>query len=195
VAELERVGGIDGNVSHLSVASLPGSFEPADGDLAASRVELAGAELAALARAERKARGRRRALDRSRRATNTAQYRLSKRQRQRAERRTRAGLAERRGTVPGGARTANTAGIPARAYRTDDLSAGYRLNRARLAQAAASAAEARDHRARRIAADIVGEHGAHVVGDCDIRAWFRLRGKRPRATTPGSADRRHRPRV
>jgi hypothetical protein len=185
-ADLERVGGIDGNVSNLSVASLANTLDPAEGHLAASRVELTEREVAALARAERKARDRRRTLDRSRRATNTRQYGPSVRQQKRAGRRHRAGLVERQVTVPGGARTANAAGIPRRAYRCDDLSAGYRQGRARIAQAAASAAQARDHRARRIAAAIVGEHGANlVVEDCDIRTWFRLWGKRLQATTPG----------
>jgi hypothetical protein len=185
-AGLERVGGIDGNVSNLSVVSLPDIIDPADGALASSRVEFTEQELAALARAERKARDRRRALDRSRRATNNRQYGLSQRQQARAERRKDAGLAERRVTVPGGARAANAAGVPRQAYRQDDLSAGYRRDRARIAEAAASAAEAKDHRARRIAADIVGAHGANlVVEDCDIRTWFRLWGKRLQATTPG----------
>jgi hypothetical protein len=170
--KLARVGGIDGNVSNLSVASLPDTFDPADGQLASSWVELTDAELTALARLERKARDRRRALDRSRRATNTRQYELSRRQQARAERRAKTGLAERQVTVPGGARVANAAGVPMQAYRKDTLSAGYRLDRARIAEAAA---EAKDHRARRIAAEIVGEHGAHLtVEDCDIRTWFRL---------------------
>jgi hypothetical protein len=183
---LDRVAGIDGNVSNLSIASLPDTLDPADGPLATSRVELTDAELTALARAERRTRDRRRALDRSRRATNTRQYGLSKPQQKRAERRTKAGLAERQVTVPGGARVANTAGVPKQAYRKDTLSAGYRLDRARIAEAAASAAEAKDHRARKIAAGIVGAHGAHLtVEDCDIRTWFRLWGKRLQATTPG----------
>jgi hypothetical protein len=152
-------------------------------------VELTEKELAALARAERKARGRRRALDRSRRATNTNQYGLSKRQRKRAQRRKEVGLAERQVTVPGGARAANATGVPKRAYRTDTLSAGYRQGRARIAQAAATTAEAKDHRARRIAADIVGEHGANlVVEDRDIRAWFRLWGKKPRPPPPAGSS-------
>jgi hypothetical protein len=89
-------------------------------------------------------------------------------------------------TVPGGARAANAAGVPKQAYHRDDLSAGYRRDRARIAEAAASAAVAKDHRARKIAADIVGAHGANlVVEDCDIRTWFRLWGKRLQATTPG----------
>jgi hypothetical protein len=193
-AGLERAAGIDGNVSNLSVVSLPDTLDPADGDLASSRVELTEAEVTALARAERKVRDRRRALDRSRRATNTRQYGPSQRQQARAERRKNTGLAERQVTVPGGARVANAAGVPKQAYRKDDLCAGYRLDRARIAEAAASAAEAKDHRARKIAAEIVGEHGANLtVEDCDIRTWFRLWGKRLQATTPRPPDHGDRP--
>ena len=47
--KLDRVGGIDGNVSNLSVVSLPDTLDPVDGDLTSSRVELTEAELAALA--------------------------------------------------------------------------------------------------------------------------------------------------
>jgi hypothetical protein len=50
-AGLEWVGGIDGNVSNLLVVSLPGTFDPADGQLITSRIELIGHELAALTRA------------------------------------------------------------------------------------------------------------------------------------------------
>jgi hypothetical protein len=41
-SELDRVGGIDGNVSNLSVVSLPDTFDPVDGQLATSRAELTG---------------------------------------------------------------------------------------------------------------------------------------------------------
>ncbi|MGW9030277.1 transposase [Streptomyces sp. NPDC055722] len=157
-AGLGRVGGIDGNVSNLSVVSFPDTFDPADGGIQTSRVELTAAETASLAKAQRKERGRKRALDRSRRATNPNQYEASKRQQARAERRECAGLPTRKVEVPGGARAANKTGVPKQAFRRDDLSAGYRLNRARLAEAAARAAAAKDHRARRIAERIVGEH-------------------------------------
>jgi len=64
----------------------------------------------------------------------------------------------------------NTAGIPKQAYRRQALSAGYRLNRAKLAEAAATLAAAKDHRARRIAERIITDHGANLtVEDCDIR--------------------------
>ncbi|MGI5133460.1 zinc ribbon domain-containing protein [Streptomyces sp. CA-106110] len=60
------------------------------------------------------------------------------------------------------------------------------LNRAKLAEAAATAAAAKDHRARRIAERIVGAHGVNLtVEDCDIRTWYRLWGRALQATTPG----------
>ncbi|MEU1594918.1 transposase, partial [Streptomyces sp. NPDC005708] len=185
-ADLGRVGGIDGNVSNLSVVSFADTFDPADGQVHSTRVELTDAERAALEKARRKERGRKRALDRSRRATNPGQYTPSKRQQARAERRKAAGHPERHVQVPGGARAANKAGVPKQAYRRDTLSAGYRFNRARIAEAAATAAAAKDHRARRIAEQIVADHGANlVVEDCDIRTWHRLWGKALQATTPG----------
>ncbi|MEU6657412.1 transposase, partial [Streptomyces sp. NPDC046900] len=185
-ADLGRVGGIDGNVSNLSVVSFADTFDPADGQVHSTRVELTDAERAALEKARRKERGRKRALDRSRRATNPGQYTPSKRQQARAERRKAAGHREKQVQVPGGARAANKAGVAKQAYCKDALSAGYRLNRARIAEAAATAAAAKDHRARRIAEQIVAEHGANlVVEDCDIRTWHRLWGKTLQATTPG----------
>jgi hypothetical protein len=99
-AGLERAAGTGGNVSNLSVVSLPDTLDPAGGQPATSRIELTEQEVAALARLERQARDRRRALDRSRRATNTRRYGPSKRQQQRAERRKEANLAERQVTVP-----------------------------------------------------------------------------------------------
>lgn len=186
VAALERAGGVDGNVSNLSIVSFPTKFDLADGNVEASRVELTDKERAALENARRKERGRKRALDRSRRASNPGQYASSKRQLARAERRQAAGLPERVVQTPGGARAANKAGVPKQAYRRDTLSTGYRLNRARLAEAAATAAAAKDHRARRIAERIVSRHGANLtVEDCDIRTWYRLWGKALQATTPG----------
>lgn len=185
-AGLERVGGVDGNVSNLSIVSFPATFDPAEGNVEASRVELTNEERVALEKARRRERGRKRALDRSRRAANPGQYAPSKRQQARAERRQAAGLPERDVAMPGGARAANMAGVPEQAYRRDTLSAGYRLNRARLAEAAATAASAKDHRARRIAERIVSRHGANLtVEDCDIRVWYRLWGKALQATTPG----------
>ncbi|MGW9023366.1 zinc ribbon domain-containing protein [Streptomyces sp. NPDC055722] len=185
-ATLERVGGVDGNVSNLSVVSFPATFDPSHGDVEATRVDLSDDELAALAKARRKERGRKRALDRSRRASNPTQYGPSKRQQARAERRQATGLPARSVEVPRGARAANKAGAPKQAYRRDTLSAGYRLNQARLADTAATSAAAKDHRARHIAGCIVAGHGANlIVEDCDIRTWYRRWGKALQATTPG----------
>ncbi len=64
-AELGRVGGIDGNVSNLSVVSFPDTFDPADAEIQATRAELTDTERAAVEKARRKERGRKRALDRS----------------------------------------------------------------------------------------------------------------------------------
>ncbi|MGW9029807.1 transposase, partial [Streptomyces sp. NPDC055722] len=185
-AELDRIGGVDGNVSNLSIVSFPSTFDPAHGDIEATRVELTDDELAALAKARRKERGRKRTLDRSRRASNPGQYEPSKRQQARAERRQAGGLPERTIETPRGARSANKADVPKQAYRRDTLSAGYRLNRARLAEAAATAVAAKDHRARRMAERTVAGHGANlVVEDCDIRTWYRVWGKALQVTTPG----------
>ncbi|MGI5516696.1 zinc ribbon domain-containing protein [Streptomyces sp. CA-106131] len=185
-AALERVGGVDGNVSNLSVVSFPATFDPSHGDVEATRVDLSADELAALAKARQKERGRKRALDRSRRASNPTQYGPSKRQQARAERRQATGLPARSVEVPRGARAANKAGAPKQAFRRDTLSVGYRLNRARLADTAATSAAAKDHRARRIAGSITAGHGANlIVEDCDIRTWYRRWGKALQATTPG----------
>jgi hypothetical protein len=126
-AELDRIGGVDGNVSNLSIVSFPSTFDPAHGDIEATRVELTDDELASLAKARRKERGRKRALDCSRRASNPGQYEPSKRQQARAERRQAGGLPERTIETPRGARSANKADVPKQAYRRDTLSAGYRL--------------------------------------------------------------------
>ncbi|MGI5516473.1 transposase [Streptomyces sp. CA-106131] len=56
--ELCRVGGIDGNVSSLSVVSFPDTFDPADGEVSSTRIELTDPELVALEKARRKERGR-----------------------------------------------------------------------------------------------------------------------------------------
>ncbi|MGI5133462.1 hypothetical protein [Streptomyces sp. CA-106110] len=126
-AELDRFGGVDGNVSNLSIVSFPSTFDPAHGDIEAMRVELTDDELAALANARRKERGCKRALDRSRRALNPGQYEPSKRQQARAERRQAGGLPERTIETPRGARSANKASVPQQTYRRETLSAGCRL--------------------------------------------------------------------
>ncbi|MFJ8658522.1 hypothetical protein [Streptomyces sp. NPDC093795] len=125
-------------------------------------------------------------MERSRRATNTAQYGLSKKQTRRAEQRAAKGLVPKAVTVPGGARAARVDGVPKQAFRRDRISGGYRELRARQAEAAAGGAEHRCHRARTLARQIIATHGpVLVIEDCDIRAWYRLWGKRLSQTTPG----------
>jgi hypothetical protein len=185
-AQLDRIGGVDGNVSNLSVVSFPASLAPAEGAPASSEIVLTDEEKARLEKAAKKRRGRARALERSRRATNAAQYGPSKKQQRRAERRAATGLPEKQVTTPGGARAARSDGVPKQAFRRDRISNSYREMRARQAEATASAAEYRRHRARAVAREIIAAHGpVLVVEDCDIRTWYRLWGKRLSQTTPG----------
>ncbi|MFF8376348.1 transposase [Streptomyces sp. NPDC015661] len=185
-AELDRIGGVDGNVSNLSVVSFPANLTPSTGAAVSSEIVLTDAERARLEKEAKKRRGRARALERSRRSTNTGQYGLSNKQARRAERRATKGLPEKTVTVPGGARDSRTDGVPKQAFRRDRLSRGYRELRARQAEAAAGAAEYRRHRARAVARDIVAAHGPRLtVEDCDIRTWYRLWGKRLSRATPG----------
>ncbi|WP_326779411.1 transposase [Streptomyces sp. NBC_01445] len=185
-AALDRIGGVDGNVSNVSVASFPASLDPADGAPASTEITLSPEERALLEREAKKRRGRARALERSRRATNTAQYGPSKKQARRAEQRAAKGLKPKAVTVPGGARAARVDGVPKQAFRRDQLSVNYREQRARQAEHAASMAEHHRFRARQVAREIIAAHGpVLVVEDCDIRTWYRLWGKRLSQTTPG----------
>ncbi|KAK1177733.1 zinc ribbon domain-containing protein [Streptomyces sp. NBS 14/10] len=185
-AALGRIGGVDGNVSNLSIVSLPTSLDPTDGAPASSEITLTEVEKARLEKQARNRRGRARALERSRRATNAAQYGLSKKQVRRAERRAAKGLKPKTVMVPGGRRAARSDGVPKQAFHRDQLSGSYRKTRARQTEAAASAVEHRRHRARDVARQIIAIHGPHLtVEDCDIRTWYRLWGKRLSQTTPG----------
>ncbi|WP_329621125.1 zinc ribbon domain-containing protein [Streptomyces sp. NBC_01255] len=185
-AALDRIGGVDGNVSNVSVVSLPASLDPAQGAPASTEITLSPQERALLEQEAKKRRGRARALERSRRATNTAQYGLSKKQTRRAEQRAARGLTPKAVTVPGGTRAARVDGVPKQAFRRDRLSVNYREQRARQAETAASTAEHRRFRARQVARQIIAAHGpVLVVEDCDIRTWYRLWGKRLSQTTPG----------
>ncbi|MGA5192091.1 zinc ribbon domain-containing protein [Streptomyces exfoliatus] len=77
-------------------------------------------------------------------------------------------------------------GCRSRRSGRDRLSVNYRELRARQAEAAASSAEQRRHRARTVTRQIIATHGpVLVVEDCDIRTWYRLWGKRLSQTTPG----------
>lgn len=183
-AQLDRIGGVDGNVSNLSVVSFPADL--ISGKPVSTEVTLTDAEQRLLEKQAKKRRGGARALERSRRATNAAQYGLSRKQARRAARREARGLEPKTVTVPGGARAARSDGVPKQAFRRDRLSASYREQRARQAEHAASIAEHRRHRARLVAREIIAAHGpVLVVEDCDIRTWYRLWGKRLSRTTPG----------
>lgn len=195
-ADLERVGGVDGNVSNLAVVSFPRSFSPADrgvpaksgwvGEVASTQVILSPEERARLAQKRRQDRRRQRALNRSRRASNPQRYHLSHRQRQRAERQGAAGLGELEVVVPGGGRLVDARGKPRQPYRNDVLSKGYRRLRAEHAEASASFQEARTHRARRTAAAIVAVHGPRLtIEEGNVSAWFRRWGRSCLAFSPG----------
>ncbi|MGW7304705.1 zinc ribbon domain-containing protein [Streptomyces sp. NPDC054835] len=183
---LDRVGGVDGNVSNLSIVSFPTSLDPVDGGPASSEITLTNAEESRLETEAKKRRGRARALERSRRSTNRTQYGLSKKQQSRAERRLCKGLPAKSVAVPGGARAARSDGVPKRAHKRDLLSARYLELRARQAEEATSAAEYRRYRARQLAREIVAVHSPNLtVEDCDVRTWYRLWGKSLSRTTPG----------
>ncbi|KAK1181889.1 transposase [Streptomyces sp. NBS 14/10] len=184
-AALGRVGGVDGNVSNLAVVSFPASGDPDHGPVGVDTITLTEAEQHALMVRRRKAKGRQRALDRSRRSANPAQYRPSRRQQQRDERRHTAGLPPRTTATPAGPRRTTT-GKPTQPYCRDQLSNSYRTLRARHAMAAAREAEAKHHRAKKTAAALVAVHGPNLtIEDCDIRTGFRLWGRACSATTPG----------
>ncbi|MGO4430666.1 transposase, partial [Streptomyces sp. MCAF7] len=135
--------------SNLTVVSFPATGDPADGNIRTSRITLTDAEQHALTVRRRKAKGRQRALDRSRRSTNPRQYRPSRRQRARDQRRAAAGLPPKTTITPAGPRRTTATGQPQQAYRRDQLSNAYRTLRARRAMAAAREAEAKQHRAKK----------------------------------------------
>ncbi|MGH3563278.1 MAG: transposase, partial [Mycobacterium sp.] len=137
-------------------------------------------------RAAKRARDRQRALDRSRRNTNADQYGHSVRQQKRAARRAAKGLKPKQISNPGGARHARADGVPLRAYRHDRLSGGYQRTRVDHAAKARAASQAKQARARDIAARIVASHGNTVtIEDCRISTWRRLWGKRIALFSPG----------
>ena len=182
-----RTAGVDVNVSNVAIVSAPNNLNKiTTGTVRLSRVEFTPEQQRAHERRLRKAAGRAKALDRSRRASNTRQYDLNKKQKARAERRKQAGLPARVVDVPKGARVANKAGVPKRAYRKDTLSDGYRKTRGKQTQEAASAAQARKQTAAQTAATIVAVHGPNLVTEAGSkRGWQALWGKRMAVTTPG----------
>jgi hypothetical protein len=179
----DRRGGVDANVSNLSVASFPADT-PAQ--LVTDQLICTPQQQKTAAGAAAKTRARQRALDRSRRNTNASQYGPSPRQAARAARRCTAGLAARQVSNPGGARAARADGVPLRAYRHDKLSDGYQRTRTDHAAESRRTSQAKLARARDIAARIVAIHGNTLtVEDCRISTWARLWGKRIALFSPG----------
>jgi hypothetical protein len=179
----DRRGGVDANVSNLSVASF--SDEPPE-QLVIEQIGCTDEQQRAAARAATRARARQKALDRSRRNTNPDQYGPSQRQRKRADRRSERGLAAKQITNPGGPRAARADGVPLRAYRDDTLSSGYHRTRADHHSESRRASQAKAARAREVAARTVAAHGNTItVEDCRISTWARLWGKRIALFSPG----------
>jgi hypothetical protein len=181
IATMDRVAGIDVNVSNLTVASHRRGEE-----VRITRIER---DTPTRQRAHRRARAerrRQRALDRSRRAMNRAQYQLSKRQAKRVRRRAERGLTPVE-DIPMGPRVANAAGRPIQSFRKDQLSATYRRGRALQVAEAAAATQARRDHARQVAADLVAIHGTHlVVEDAPITTWSRRWGAAIAVFSPGA---------
>ncbi|MFI5372946.1 MAG: transposase, partial [Candidatus Eisenbacteria bacterium] len=181
IATSERRAGIDVNVSNVTVAS-----HVHGGDLQITRIEReAGAREQSLQRSRRERRQQRH-LDRSRRASNRAQYQLSRRQDKRARRRAAAGLPPQ-DVIPHGPRHVRAEGVPLQAYRKDQLSRSYRQGRAALAKANEASARARRDHARTLAAGLVSMHGCRLtVEDCNLTAWARQWGRALAAFSPGT---------
>jgi hypothetical protein len=180
IATADRSAGIDANVSNLTVAS-----HAAGRDVVITRVDQPEPQRQRDRSRAKRERRRQRALDRSRRATNRAQYQLSKRQAKRARRRAAAGQ-RALDVIPAGPRITTAAGRPAQSYRADQRSHSYRRLDAARAWDAASAAQARRDHARAIAATVVAEHGYHlVIEDVRLSAWSAAWGRAVAAFAPG----------
>jgi len=180
MAAAHRTAGVDVNVSNITVAS-----HEAGATLRITCIERDQTQKQRDRGRSRRERRRKRELERSRRAMNTAQYQLSKRQAKRARRRAEAGLPPV-AVVPMGPRIARSGGTPVQALRHDTLSTSYQRNRAAQAAESAAAAQARRDQARRDAAHLVATHGFQLVAeDTRIAAWSRSWGHAVAAFSPG----------
>jgi hypothetical protein len=178
-----RRAGVDANVSNLSVASFAADTPD---QLVTDQLICTAEQQNTAALAAAKTRARQRALDRSRRNTNHDQYAPSVRQVTRAQRRYAAGLPEKQISKPGGPRYCHAGGVRVRAYRHDALSHRYRKTLAQHRQDARKTSQAKQSRARDIAARIVATHGNTItIEDCRISTWARLWGKRIALFSPG----------
>jgi hypothetical protein len=181
IEHVDRVAGIDVNVSNVTVVS-----RVADREFSLSRIERDATQRASDRKRTRRDRRRQRALDRSRRAANRAQYQLSKRQAKRARRREQAKLPPV-DVIPMGPRHARSDGVPLQSYRRDVLTKSYHHLRAARAAEADRAARVRRDRARQWAVDVIAQHGYRfVVEDCNITAWSTSWGGALAAFSPGT---------
>ncbi len=179
----DRRGGVDANVSNLSVASFPADTPD---QLVTDQLICTPEQQYAAARAAAKTRARQRALDRSRRNSNHDQYAPSVRQAARAQRRRRSGLPENQISNPGGPRHCHAGGVPERAYRHDTLSHRYRTILSQHREDARKTGQAKQSRAADTAARIVASHGNTLtIEDCRISTWAKLWGKRIALFSPG----------
>jgi hypothetical protein len=178
-----RRAGVDANVSNLALASFPDGRPE---QLVVDRIACTTEQRKAAAKSARRVRARQRALDRSRRNTNADQYGPSVRQAERAARRQARGQPARHVGHPGGARRARADGVPLRGYRHDTLSGRYQRIRSDHGAESRSTSQAKQARAREVAARIVAAHGNVItVEDCRISTWARLWGKRIALFSPG----------
>jgi hypothetical protein len=180
IETVDRIVGIDVNVSKLSIAS-----HDAGRDVRLSRVMRDEPQKQRDRSRARRQRRRQRALDRSRRALNRQHYRLSKRQDKRARRRADAGL-PLVAVIPAGPRLSRVDGVPLTSYKSDQRSKRHRRLIATQIAEAASAAQARRDRAREVAAGVVAKHGYQiVVEDVRLPAWSASWGRALAAFSPG----------
>ena len=179
----DRRAGVDANVSNLALASF---LDRRPEQLVVDQIACTTEQQKTAEKAARRARARQRALDRSRRNTNADQYGPSVRSAARADRRQARGQLARQVGNPGGARHARADGVPLRGYRHDTLSRRYQRTRCDNAAESRSTSQAKQARARAMAARIVSAHGnVIIVEDCRISTWARLWGKRIALFSPG----------
>jgi hypothetical protein len=181
LATADRVGGIDVNVSNVTIASHAGAS-----DLQITRIAQSADQQQRIQRRSRRERRRLRNLERSRRAMNRAQYQLSKRQEKHARRQAARGLSPA-DVIPAGPRKTRSDGKPLQAHSRDQLSARFRRERAAHAADAAAETRARRDHARQVAADVVREHGYRfIVEDCNVTAWASSWGRALAAFSPAT---------
>lgn len=177
----DRSAGIDVNVSNVTVAS-----HDTGAGIALTRIERDAGQRERAWKQTQRERRRARELERSRRASNRAQYQLSKRQEKHARRLAAAGRPSVE-MIPKGPRKARVDGVPLQSYRRDDLSSTYRRTRAEKARDAQAASRARRDHARTVAAEIVATHGYQlVVEDVSISTWASSWGAALAAFSPGT---------